>query len=270
MTVDAAASEPGRRTVTPTSILEERTARRLTPALFLLAILCFFFTFAGVSCNTDQAKATLHGAAGLSGGNVNLAQLDRCLDALKGDNLFSYTGFNLAFGTAPSGLASTPATCTSGASALPGSSSALPVGSQATLGVQPLELLALIAIMGGALAGLLALLRPWRVPWRASTATVLSIVALVLLLLEQAHAHTAVIDKISSASTGAGVPFSLSAYIDFNSGLAYLIALIVLGVAALYNASSALLGVGRMTEEIRPPPPPPAEPEAGQRTPAAG
>src|SRR5437016_11371155 len=231
MTVDAAASEPGRRTVTPTSILEERTARRLTPPLFLLAILCFFFTFAGVSCNTDQAKATLHGAAGLSGGNVNLAQLDRCLDALKGDNLFSYTGFNLAFGTAPSGLSSTPSACASGASSLPSSSSALPVGSQATLGVQPLELVAFIAIVGGVIAGLLALLRPWRTPWRAAMAALLSIISVILLLLEQVHAHTAVVDKISSASTGAGVPFSLSLFIEFNPRFAYLTDRSVLGRA---------------------------------------
>src|SRR5205807_7211818 len=126
---------------------------------------------------------------------------------------------------------------------------------------------AFIAIVGGVFTGLLALLRPWRTPWRAATAALLSIISVILLLLEQVHAHTAVVDKISSASTGAGVPFSLSQYIEFNTGIAYLIELIVLGVAALSNASSALCEVGRMTEEIRPPP---AASEAGPRTPAAG
>jgi hypothetical protein len=241
--------------MTATSILEERTARRVTPALFVLAIVCFFFTFAGVSCNTDQAKSTLQSAASLGSANFNVAQIDRCLDALKGDNLFSYSGFNLAFGTAPSGLASTPPACASGATSLPTSSSALPAGSQATLGVQPLELVAFIAIAGGLIAALIALLKPGRASWRALTSIVLSVTALALILLEQAHAHTAVVDKISNASTGAGVPFSLSQYIDFNTGTGFLVVLIVLGVTALYNAASALSGTGRIPADIRPPPP---------------
>jgi len=240
--------------MTASAILEERTARRVTPALFVLAILCFFFTFAGVSCNTDQAKATVQGAASLGGATFDVAQVDRCLDALKGDNLFSYSGFNLVFGTPPSGLASTPAACASGASSLPASSSALPAGSQATLGVQPLALAAFIAIAGGVVVGVVAVLRRGRDSWRAFTSIVLSLTAIALLLLEQAHTNTAVVDKISNASTGAGVPFSVSSYINFNSGTAYLVALVVLGVAALYNAASALAGVGRTPEAIRPPP----------------
>lgn len=247
-----AVSHRGRRTLTPSSLLEERAVRRVTPALFVLAIVCFFFTFAGVSCNTDQAKTALQGAAAFTSGSVNVAQLDRCLDALNGDNLYSYSGFGLAFGGAPSALTSPPAACGARSASLP-SSSAVPPTAQAALGVQPLQLAAFVAIVLGVIAGLLAWVRPWRPARRALGATLLAVVALALLALEVVHAHNAVIDKISAASTGTGVPFSISQYIDFNLGIAFFLALVALGVVALYNLAAALYGLGQMSQS-RPPP----------------
>jgi hypothetical protein len=233
-------------------LLEERTVRRVTPALFVLAIVCFFFTFAGVSCNTDQAKTALQGAAAFSNGTLNVAELDRCLDALNGDNLYSYSGFDLAFGGAPSALTSPPAACGARAASLP-SSSAVPPTAQAALGVQPLQLVALVAIVLGVVTGLVALVRPWRPARRALGTSLLAVVALALLAIELVHAHNVAIDKISTASTGAGVPFSISQYIDFNIGIAFILALAALAVVALYNLAAALYGVGRLSQS-RPPP----------------
>ena len=62
-------------------------------------------------------------------------------------------------------------------------------------------------------------------------------------------------ETISSESTGAGVPFSVAQYINFNSGIAFLLALIALGIVVLYNTASGLFGAGRLTE-VRPPPDP--------------
>ena len=39
--------------------LGEPGARRVSPFLFLLVIVCFFLAFAGVSCNTDATKSGL-------------------------------------------------------------------------------------------------------------------------------------------------------------------------------------------------------------------
>ena len=47
-----------------TSIAAEPAARRFSPALFALAAVCFFLTFAGVSCNTGAVRSAAESAAG--------------------------------------------------------------------------------------------------------------------------------------------------------------------------------------------------------------
>ena len=51
----------------PRTVVGEPGARRVSPFLFLLVIVCFFLAFAGVSCNTDAAKSGLQGIAGAAG-----------------------------------------------------------------------------------------------------------------------------------------------------------------------------------------------------------
>jgi len=248
-----------------TGIVQERTARRISPAFFIAAIVCFFFTFAGVSCNTTAARSALQGLSSLGGSSSSTsnAQLDSCLNALGGVNLISYSGFNLAFGTSPGALTTTPSGCPQSSSLPAGTST--PNSDQAKLGVQPLELAGFIAIVVGALVTGLGAFRLLRAPVRGLLTTLLAMIAFVTVLLEQAHVQTAIGDKLSSLATGAGAPFSISSFFDINNGIAYVIVLVVLGLAALYNATAAFFGGAETSEpDVNArgdlPPPSPAQP----------
>src|SRR5437773_2817002 len=94
------------------SALGERGARRASPALFLLATLCFFLPFVGVSCNTSAARTALDSSSAIGRSGLGTAAVDACVNAYAGVNLVSYSGFNLALGSAPTVSADLkPAAC---------------------------------------------------------------------------------------------------------------------------------------------------------------
>ena len=252
------------------AIFDDRQARRISPAFFVAALVCFFFTFAGVSCNTQSAKSALQGisALGGSGSTVNESELDRCLAALENVNLISYSGFNLVFGSAPSVLTTAPAGCQqNGSASLPSSQSAVPSAGQVALGVQPLALSAFIALVLAIIAGALGILGLLRAPLRGLVATLLAMAGFITVLLEQSHLQGAIADKISAESAGAGAPFSIASFFNVDNGIAYVIVLAVLGLAALYNAAVAFFGTAETLEQANPPPDaeapwtPPPQPE---------
>ena len=240
------------------AIVEERSARRISPAFFVAALVCFFFTFAGVSCNTQSARSALQSLSTLGGGSgsgVNQAELDRCLAALENVNLISYSGFDLVFGTTPSALTSPPAGCPqNGSASLPSSQSAVPTAAQVGLGVQPLALSAFIAIMLALIAGALGMLGRLRAPLRGLVATLLAMAGFITILLEQSHLQGAITDRISEASAGAGAPFSIASFFNVTNGIAYVIALALFGLAALYNATVAFFGAPQAAEPAHAPP----------------
>ena len=254
--------------MTASGIVEERTVRRISPLFFVAAFVCFFFTFAGVSCNTDAAKSTLQGLEGLGGqpsSSANNAAIDRCLNALQGVTLANYTGVNLVFGTSPSVLLNAPSACPKGTTtALPGGGT-IKNGDPINLGLQPLAIAAFAAAGVGifvAELGFFGLLRP---PFRGVLTTLLAVAGLVTLVLEQAHLQGAITAKLSAVSGGTGTTFNLASYFIVNNGVAYFVAVVVLGVGALYNAVSAFFGAPQPEPEELPPPEIGMTPPAGMR-----
>ena len=51
----------------PATVFGEPGARRVSPFLYLLAIIGFFLVFTGVSCNTAATKSALHALGGSAG-----------------------------------------------------------------------------------------------------------------------------------------------------------------------------------------------------------
>lgn len=231
------------------SILGEPGARRISPFLFVLVVLCFFLAFAGVSCNTDAAKAGLQGIAGASGvSSPDASALDTCLDALKGENVVSYTGLVLVFGKDPA-LASLPAECDTGTSVSATDAAEVNIGSQllAVLGLVAVGLALLCAI-----AGVFGF-APGRS--RAVAAVIFGVGSGALLVLDQFHVRDILLSKIA-ASAGSSVPgFDPTTYFNVNPGIGLIIALILLAVAVVYNIVALIVG------EVPDEPPVPATPE---------
>ena len=221
------------------AIVTEPTSRRISPAFFVIALACFFFTFAGVSCNTSAAKQTLSAASSLTGGAAQSAQLNACLDSLQGVNLFSYSGINFVLGSAPNQLANPPGSCGTSQSSLGRSGS---ISSDAiSVGVQPLALAGFIAIALAilwAVAGLLL-----RTSTRRHFALLggLGLIALITLVINQTHAPTVILDKVSSAAAGQGAPFSLTDFFVVNTGIAAYVALAMVSVAFIHATAVTLL-----------------------------
>lgn len=242
--------------MTPSTIVEERTVRRISPLFFVAGIVCFFFTFAGVSCNTDAARSTLQGIEGLGGpaSGTNTAAINKCLTALQGVSIATYSGVNLVFGTSPSVLKDAPKACPKGTTtSLPGGGT-VANGNMVNIGVQPLAVAAFAAIALGIFIcelGFFGLLRP---PLRGALTTLLAVAGVVTLVLEEAHLQGAIASKISTVSAGAGTSFNLASYFVVSSGVAYFVAIAVLGVAALYNAVAAFFGAPQPEQEELPPP----------------
>lgn len=237
------------------AIVEERTVRRISPLFFVAGIVCFFFTFAGVSCNTDAAKTTLKGLEGIGGaaGGPNAASIDKCVNALQGVSIATYSGFNLVFGSSPS-ITSSPAACPKNTTtSLPGGGT-LASASQVNIGVQPLEVVAFAAIALGLLVSEFGFFALLRAPLRGVITTLLAVLGLVMLVIEQAHLQGAITDKIASVTAGAGSTFNIASYFQVNNEVAYYAALAVLGVGALYNAVSAFFSTsGPEVDELPPP-----------------
>lgn len=249
------------------TIIEERTVRRLSPFFFIGAIICFFFTFAGVSCNTDAARTTLHGLEGL-GGNTNTANsatIDRCVTALQGYTIATYSGFNLVFGASPSILTKSPPGCPPNAiSSLPGGGT-VTSGNQVNIGVQPLAGIAFAAAAVGLLVSEFGFFGLLRAPFRGVLTTLLAVAGIVALVVEQAHLQGAITSKISSVTAGVGTTFNVASYFIVSNATAYYIALGLLGAAALYNAVSAFFVVAGPEAEELPPPEMGLPPPSGMR-----
>ena len=230
--------------------------RRLSPFFFIGAVVCFFFTFAGVSCNTDAARTTLHGLEGIGANpsRTNAATIDRCVTALQGYTIATYSGFNLVLGASPTILTTAPSGCPKGAiSALPGGGS-VTSGNQINIGLQPLAVAAFIAVAIGVLVSEFGFFGLLRAPFRGVLTTLLAVAAIVTLVLEQAHLTGAITSKISSVTAGVGSTFNVASYFIVSNATAYYVALGLLGVAALYNAVSAFFIVtGPEAEELPPP-----------------
>ncbi|MBV9099648.1 MAG: hypothetical protein JOZ46_08210 [Candidatus Dormibacteraeota bacterium] len=210
----------------------ETAARGVTPVGFAVAILCFFFTFNAVSCNTDAAKQTLHTAAGITGSPTGTAAVDSCLDALNSVSLFSYTGIDLAFGSAPEALTTIPTACRNSQQGLTPSASP-PRPAQAALGVQALALLAFVACCLGLLIGVALLVWPRRARPVLPAAALLAVAALVALTIDQSRVQGAVLTRIDALAAGSGAPFSLAGYFTQRSGIAFFLALVALGLVAI-------------------------------------
>lgn len=249
------------------TIIEERTVRRLSPFFFIGAIICFFFTFAGVSCNTDAARTTLHGLEGL-GGNTNTANsatIDRCVTALQGYTIATYSGFNLVFGASPSILTKSPPGCPPNAiSSLPGGGT-VTSGNQVNIGVQPLAGIAFAAAAIGLLVSEFGFFGLLRAPFRGVLTTLLAVAGIVALVVEQAHLQGAITSKISSVTAGVGTTFNVASYFIVSNATAYYVALGLLGAAALYNAVSAFFVVAGPEAEELPPPEMGLPPPSGMR-----
>lgn len=232
------------------AIVEERTARRISPVFFVAAIVCFFFTFAGVSCNTDAAKTTLSGVNALGGsGSANNDALTKCIDALKGVNIANYSGFNLVFGSSPSVLTTAPSGCPKN------TTSGLPTsGSDINLGVQPLAVASFAAIAFALLVSEFGFFGLLKAPFRGVLTTLLAVAGVVTILLEQGHVQGAITSKVSSVTAGSGSNFNIASYFIVNNGIAYYALIAVLGVAALYNAICAFFTTsGPEADELPPP-----------------
>ncbi len=258
--------------------LSDATARKVSPALFILVLICFVLPFVGVSCNTDKAQQALSGLAsgfGGSGSSSSSNSMTACLDALKGKDLVTFTGLNLVMGSDPSVIKDAPAGCDSSGSP---ASAASTNASQVNIGVQPLAILALAVILVGLVSGAL------KVSLRGAVAAAMALLAAVLLLFEQSRAAAAIFDKLNaSAGSGASLGISASDYFNSTLGIGLILMLVVLVIAAAYNAMAFFLArrdnipvVGALatpagtpppitpppTSAAPPPPAPPAPPTA--------
>jgi hypothetical protein len=235
------------------SIVGEPGARRVSPFLFLLVIVCFLLAFAGVSCNTDATKAGLRSLEGPR--TSQTAALDTCLDALKNVNVVSYSGWTLVLGRDPT-IVSLPAACDTGTAV------SARDASQVNLGPQLLAILALVSVglaLLWAIAGFLGIIRGWS---RSLAAIVFGTVTGALLLLDQQHVHDLLLARIA-ASAGSSVPgFSAASYFYVNPGIGLVIALILLALAVLYNIAALIIGAtpGAVIVTPVPEPPPPLPP----------
>jgi hypothetical protein len=222
--------------VNPRTILGEPGARRVSPFLFVLVILCFFLAFAGVSCNTDAAKVGLGaiaGSAGVSAPDANA--LDTCLDSLKGENIVSYSGWVLVLGRDPT-IASLPAACDTGTAVTASDASQVNIGSQL------LAILGLVAIGLALLCAVAGFFGVARGRSRAFATVIFAAGSGVLLVLDQLHVHDILLSKIA-ASAGSSVPgFDPTTYFNINFGIGLLIALVLLALAVVYNIVAMIAG----------------------------
>jgi hypothetical protein len=230
------------------TVLGEPGARRVSPFLFLLVVVCFFLAFAGVSCNTDAAKSglqSLSGAQGVSGAGAGA--IDTCLDSLKGVNVVSYSGWALVFGKDPT-VASLPAACDTG-TAVTASDAA-----QVNIGPQLLGILGLVAVALALLCAIAGAFGVARGRSRAFAAMIFGTGSIALLVLDQLHVHDVLLSKIA-ASAGSSVPgFNATTYFNVNPGVGLVIAVILLALAVLYNIGALIIGDAPAASALAPAP----------------
>lgn len=241
------------------SLFGEPGARRISPLLFLLVIVCFFLAFAGVSCNTDATKSGLQSLAGSEGvSSADTAAVDSCLDSLNGVNVVSYSGWALVFGKDPA-ITSLPPECDTGTAVTATDAAQVNIGPQ-LLGILGLAAVGLALLC--AIAGAFGIARGRS---RALAAVIFGSGSIALLVLDQLHVRDVLISKIA-ASAGSSLPgFSVTSYFNVNPGTGLIIAVIVLAVAVIHNIGAMIIGDVPTPDVITPvpePPPPPLEPSA--------
>jgi hypothetical protein len=243
------------------AVVREPAPRIVSPVLLVLAGLCFLLPFAGVSCNTSTAKAELGSIAstlqllGGQGGVAGVSEppgLTGCLNSLSNYNFATYTGLDLAGGSAPSVAGAEPSGC-SALTKEEGTSSSIPTSADANqigLGAQPLLLVALVAMLLGLLLGLV------RFALRALAVAVAAAVAIILLVVEQGQVSTQVLDKISHSALNSisgssaihgtlGIATFLKVEISdsftVTVGIGFILTVVALAVVALYNLAAQLV-----------------------------
>jgi hypothetical protein len=252
----------------PAHVLD-RSSKALSPLLFAAAALCFLLPFAGVSCNTATARTVIDRFSSSAEG-AQLAQTNACLDALNGFNLATYSGLNLALGTAPTTPTNPPSECRPLTPAASASAAALPA-SDAKLNPQPLVIAGGVGVIGGLLLSLLLI---GRKRGRASLAAGAAGAAVALLIVAQLLAPIQITDKLASSATAAtpvpaGLGINLAQYFTVNWAAGAFIVVALLAVALLLNLAAAIAGASEAAgtpPELTPAPspapphPPPAPP----------
>jgi hypothetical protein len=250
-----------------------KATRGASPVLLVLAALCFLLPFVGVSCNSSE----LQGLAGaLPGGTGSGAQSSACLAAIANTDLYSYSGLNLATGSAPS-TATVPPSCST---TVGGTSTST---GTPTVGVQPLLTVVLVLIIVGTLATIL------RSPMRYAVALGATFVAAILVIANNTVAHNAVRDKITElANQSSGSPNlglqnigGAGGLFNIHAAIGFILILVALFLAVAVNLAGLLVGSGlrvghvptgdsppRAGTQAWPPEPPPGT--AGAPPPSAG
>ncbi|MHB8719386.1 MAG: hypothetical protein ACYDAC_10920 [Candidatus Dormibacteria bacterium] len=231
----------------------DRASRGLSPLLLLLAAAAFLLLpVVGVSCNSQASQPFLGAGISSLGGGGSQQQAEACLQARGGRDLLSYSGAALAFGRDPQMETGTLSACAPNRAAAAGSAA------QYGIGVQPLVLGVLLAILAGLLA------TPLSAPRRQMLAAVAAAVAAALLLVGAATARGAIDTRLdSSPGSGAlaatGINTTISSYFDVHPAIGLWLACAALGLTVLVNAAAALF------LRARPPAPPPASYWSGSR-----
>lgn len=213
-----------------------KTARGSSPALLILAALCFLLPFVGVSCNTAAAQSALGPALRSLGGagGSQAAQATQCIRNLADRDLATYSGFNLSFGANPSTDTSNIPGCDTGSTSAPS-----PGGDQGNIGVQPLMLIAFILVIVGAVATVLPAAR--RVPVAGGAA----LLAAVLLVIDNSTVSTTIINKLATSSGGSlsqiGISGGLGGFFNIHAAIGFWLALLALLLAVAANGAAALM-----------------------------
>jgi hypothetical protein len=224
----------------------EQSARRISPLLFMAALIGFFLTFTAVSCDSNTAKPLLATAQGFGGDPRQIARINACVDALNNFDLADYSGLNLAVGGKPTVASEPPSGCRE-LSGVPAPSNVN--SSQARLDLQPAELVALILTAIGILLTIVYFVRSPRSPVRALTTAGVAGIALALVLVEQLSFVAGVFDEKVTAVIGpqlASLPVrvNLGDYFNVAPGAGFVVAVVALALAMVWNLSAAVLGAG--------------------------
>jgi hypothetical protein len=220
-----------------------KATRGVSPILLVLAALCFLLPFVGVSCNSSALQGLAGSLPSGSGG-----QTASCLSTISNTDLYSYSGLNLATGSAPSS-ATIPPSCSTTTG---GTSSA---SESPTVGVQPLLVVVLVLIVVGILATLL------RSPMRYTVALAAALVAAILVIANNSVVHGAVSDKITALANKSGGSSDLSlqglggvgSFFNIHAAIGFTLILIALFAAVVVNAAGWVAGSSLRLTPAAPP-----------------
>jgi hypothetical protein len=223
----------------------QRSARRLSPLLFIITLIGFFLAFAGVSCNSDAAKALLGTVGqGVATDSRQVAEINGCLSSVNGFDLVTYRGIDLASGAPPAVTSTLPAGC---AGLGPDTQAIRLTVLHARVSLQPLMLLALLVTAGGVVVSAVYFVRRPRSRALGLVPALLSAIALGLVLVEQfAVLGRQVSDRISAASasqtSSRPVRIDLGDYFRVTPGLGFAVIVTALVVEVLWALAGAASG----------------------------